>query len=667
MRLPAVIAVGLALVAAPTASARVSQAVVPLSDAARQLPVLERLGLDVTHDVGPRHATVILYSDAERERLTAHGFVADEVIADVESYLRDVRSADGGRAARQGPLDPLPSARAPIYRVPSEYSSEIEALVAAHPGLVRRVVLGRKSVEDREIEGVEIAKDVNRADDGRPVYVVIGLHHAREWPSGEVTMEFAHDLAKAYGTDARITALLDNLRVYLIPVTNPDGFLESRGNVSALPYGSTPLKRRNCRAVGDDDPAAPCLNKRGVDMNRNYGAYWGGNGASTSLDSDTYRGPAPWSEPETQAIHEFSQRLQITNFQSIHNIAALVLRPPGFKALGLAPDEVKLKALGDAMGAATGYSSEYGYQLYEVTGATEDWNYVAQNAFGYTIELGGGDGAPTFQGPYQTHVVDQYLGTGQYAGKGVREALLLAGEQAARAADHAIIEGIAPAGRTLRLRKDFATTTSPICQADQPSNDVDCAPTTPPVLLPDFIDTTLVVPADGRYRWHVTPSTRPFERKAGRNESWTLSCEDGGVVRERHDVVVGEGQVALADMRCDGSLGPATLDPPGASPAVRAALDRVRLRTLLRRGLRVRLSCSSPCTVTVNARLGKRTVARRSLRVRSPESRRYRIPFAPGGRQTLRARGKRHTLRVVFVATGKTGGPVTVVRTLRLR
>src|SRR4029077_9198191 len=101
---------------------------------------------------------------------------------------------------------------------------------------------------------------------------------------------------------------------------------------------------------------------------------------------------------------------------------------------GLAPDEAKLKQLGDAMGRATGYASEYGYQLYEVTGATEDWNYVSQGTFGYTIELDG----DTFQHPHQEGVADQSLGTPgtATAGQGVREALLLAGEEAADPADH---------------------------------------------------------------------------------------------------------------------------------------------------------------------------------------------------------------------------------------
>ena len=78
------------------------------------------------------------------------------------------------------------------------------------------------------IVGVELAADVNRTDDGRPVYLVLGEHHAREWPSGEIAMEFALDLAAGYGRDPRITSLLDRERVIVVPIVNPDGFQVSR-------------------------------------------------------------------------------------------------------------------------------------------------------------------------------------------------------------------------------------------------------------------------------------------------------------------------------------------------------------------------------------------------------------------------------------------------------
>ena len=61
---------------------------------------------------------------------------------------------------------------------------------------MRKVTLPCASLEGRPIEGVEIATDVARTDDGRPVYLQMGAHHAREWPSAELPMEFAVDLVK---------------------------------------------------------------------------------------------------------------------------------------------------------------------------------------------------------------------------------------------------------------------------------------------------------------------------------------------------------------------------------------------------------------------------------------------------------------------------------------
>ena len=670
------------LVPAAAAQARVSLVDVPVTDPGT-VGTLERLGLDVTHDVNRQRARVLLHDDADRRALTVAGLTSTEVIADVEAYHRRSRELDAERA-RTGERSSLPSGRE-VYRVLDEYYDELDGLAAAHPGLVRRVSLPKTSVEGRELAGVEIAGDVNRKDDGRPVYVVMGAHHAREWPSAEVNMEFALDLAGKYGSDPRITALLDKVRVYVFPVINPDGFVDSRGEIPLSPLpGTDPLQRKNANEV---------------DLNRNYGAYWGGNGASTQPDNDTYRGPSPFSEPESQAVHEFSQKLHITNFQTIHNIAALVLRPPGFRAFGLAPDEDRLKLLGDKMGEATGYSSEYGYQLYEVTGATEDWNYVAQNSFGYTIELGPSNAPGTFQGPYQTHVVAQYLGDDLSQGgeDGVREALLLAGEQAGDTQDHSVLEGSATPGATLRLTKTFKTSTSPICQPPYNGGSSDCPTTGPAMELDDGLDTQLTVPADGSYEWHVAPSTRPFERKAGRTESWTMTCTapDGTVLGEQLvTVAIGErksvdpcaegsrpvgvatsGGVADDDAGDSGSgsgddgsaggTGTGTGQPSGSStaPSISSArglglalrLDRrQRLSTILQRGVLVRATCDVDCTLGSSVRRSPLAAAplgtvlgKRTLRLRANKRAVFRVKLSRAARRYLvRRRAGRVTLRL---------------------
>jgi hypothetical protein len=524
---------------------------------------LERLGLDVTHDVTPQRARLVLYGQADRATLAAAGYTARTVVEDLDALDDRARTADARAASTEG-RSALPSGRE-TYRVLGDYMGELDALAKRHPGLVRGFDLDRRSVEGRRLAGVEIASNVNRTDDGRPVFAVFALHHAREWPSGETAMEFALDLAAGYGTDARITALLDRVRVVVVPVVNPDGFVVSRGTVPGASGGADDMWRKNCAPTSAAERELPCPERSGVDLNRNYSAGWGGRGAGTQRDEQSYRGPGPLSEPESQAVYDFSRARQITGVQSLHNVAALVLRQPGHRDSGLeTPDEERLAALGGALADATGYDSIHGYELYPVHGAAEDWHYAAQGAFGFTIELGprsSGGPTPVFHGDFRTHVVDQYLGggAGGPAGKGVREALLLAAEQAGDPRDHALITGSAPAGAVLRVRREFKTATAAICSAW-------CATRGPAMQLDDAVESSLVVPRSGRFTWHVGPSTRPWTVRDGGSESWTLTCTDAdGQLLATHPVAVGRGQTATVDP-CEPASVPDVTPPGTGSP-----------------------------------------------------------------------------------------------------
>ncbi|MDQ3742032.1 MAG: hypothetical protein M3389_13920, partial [Actinomycetota bacterium] len=510
-----------------------------------QLEQLERSGFDVTHNQRAGWADVVVNGDAQRELLDRLGLRTETRIADMDAHVR--RSAQRDAAALRRPGDSATPTGRESYRNYEAIQGELKDLVANHPGRVRPVVIGH-SYQGRELTGVEIADDVE-ADDGRPMYLLVALHHAREWPSAEAAMEFAHLLAAADG--GRLGRVLRETRTVIVPLINPDGYIASRnaapydpgdnlrdnvygepepeinGNPPstwqsvAPPGGVFTYRRKNC-AGQVPDPRFPCELQWGVDPNRNYGQGWGGPGSSADPTSQSYHGPGPWSEPETQAVHEFSARHQVTTIITIHNVAALVLRPPGVSTHGKAPDEVRLKEIGDAMADATGYESQYGFQLYDTSGTTEDWNYAAQGAFGYTIEIGPAGGS--FHMDYKTGFIDQW--TGEYAGnqRGLREALTIAAEAAGDERDHAVITGRAPEGRTLRLKKSFITRTSEYCTigsgygpfnpaffaqfglpeeycADGPHEPID---------IPDGLETTTTVPRGGRFEWHVNPSTRPF-------------------------------------------------------------------------------------------------------------------------------------------------------------
>jgi hypothetical protein len=504
-------------------------------DGADDIRRLEAAGLDVTHDIQGGTAAVIATGGDQLAAINALGLTYTVEVADLNKQDAAARAADARAAAAPG-QSALPTGREE-YRVLQDYQDELKGLVADNPGLVKPVVLPEKTFQGREIMGVEISDDVERTDDGKPTYFVMGMHHAREWPSAEVAMEFAHLLVDGAGSDPRISNLLATERIVIVPIVNVDGFVESReGGALGIPDpadttgqsalqtvegvallgGSFAYRRKNCDgAIPSGD--VPCTLQWGTDINRNYGNGWGGPGAGSDPITQSYRGTGPFSEPESRAVWEFSRERQVTTLITLHNVAALVLRPPGLHDAGLAPDEAGMKALGDAMANATGYTSQYGWQLYDTSGTTEDYTYAAQGGYAYTIEIGPQGGQ--FHMPYQVGVVDQWTGVPgtPSEGKGMREALLLAAENAADPAHHAVLTGKARPGTVLRIHKEFQTETSEQCVYAQGylnssggGTPLDCPARGDKTAIDDKLESTMTVPDSGEFHWDVLPSTRPF-------------------------------------------------------------------------------------------------------------------------------------------------------------
>jgi hypothetical protein len=519
---------------------------------------LNELGLDLTEHAGRDYVEVVLHSAAEEAALRGAGFtwdvrIPDLVARELERILIDEQFAEENEETG------LPSGRN-SYRVLADFGNEIDALAKKYPELAKRISIG-KSVEGRDLTGIEIGVGVNKPEDGRPVFLMFGAHHAREWPSAELPMEFAYELLQGYAAgDERIVDLLTRGRAIIVPVSNPDGYDASRtsgalvdlrqlqdvaganGNTAAiLATPGNAYKRKNCRYVnGQTQPAGTCVGLPsngglgvGVDLNRNYGALWGGPGASGDTTAATYRGPAPFSEPETQAIRSLISSRQVTTLITNHTFSNLILRPVGVNPneigpdgnpLGFAPDECfttadgsdyGMQALGEAMAAQNGYSNQFGWELYDTTGTTEDYSYNATGGYGYTFEIGADEFHPPF-----AEVVDEYVGTSAAAeavtsdnahelttaaaancgeehdhdsvGGGNAEAFLIAFENAVNADTHSVVTGRAPAGATLTMER---TGTFPLW---------DRTPVT------DTVATSMVVGKDGAFEWHVNPSTRPF-------------------------------------------------------------------------------------------------------------------------------------------------------------
>jgi hypothetical protein len=156
------------------------------------------------------------------------------------------------------------------------------------------------------------------------------------------------------------------------------------------------------------------------------------------------------------------------------------------------------------MAQQNGYVSQRGYDLYDTTGTTEDWSYNATGGYGYTFEIGPDDFHPAFE-----RTVGEYVGTGEYAGRGNREAFMIGLENAVNPAHHSVLAGRAPAGTVLRLKKTFLTETSPVRPLEPDVVEDPTGIELEKIAFRDTLESSLVVGGGNTFEWHVNPSTRP--------------------------------------------------------------------------------------------------------------------------------------------------------------
>ena len=460
---------------------------------------LQTLGLDLTEHGDASSIEVVLHGAADARKLKDAGFTYRVRIADVAARMAANKAADERFAASVAASD-LPSGRT-SYRHLWDYDYDMKWLASAYPDKARLITLPHATSEGRPVHGIEITKDAANTADGKPVFLQMGVHHAREWPSSEHAMEFAFDLLVNYRSHRD---LVDQTRTIVVPIVNRDGFNVSRearevaNGVQSFWVNDHEMKRKTC--LGVEGVCGIANRLAGIDPNRNYGGNWGAPGAGILVHDDTFRGDAPFQAPEVQNIRELIAARQVVTAITNHTYSNLLLRPPGLLAAGRPVDELAYRALGQRMAEHNRYANIPGYALYDTSGTTEDWSYYATGGFAFTFEIGPDE----FHPPYEQGVVDEYLGRGKAAGAGA------GGNQAAyfeilrSTADpllHSRITGTARPGTKLTLSKSFMNETAPVIGQN--------GQTSPPIQYRDTLRSELVVDRSGTFTWHVNPSTRP--------------------------------------------------------------------------------------------------------------------------------------------------------------
>jgi carboxypeptidase T len=473
--------------------------------------------------------------------MSARKFIAIAAIA----FMAPGTEAQTPVAAPSAPpmtSSPLPTGRV-TYRTYVEVVNELERIAKANPARVRRFELPHHSLLGQTIYGLEITHNVNSSS-GKPVFVMTGLHHAREWPTVELTMEFIYDVLKNDGVDPRFTALLDSVRFIAVPVVNADGYEMSRSLL-------VEQKRRNCRVEAGKIPTfAECANpantRIGVDLNRNYGAFWGGSGASVSPTGDSHRGSAPFSEPEIQNMRELLASNQVVVALSNHTPDAKVLRVPSANEEPVPADVVPYDSLAQLLGGDLKWTAgPWPGIYYTASGTMEEQAYYSAGTFAFTFE--NAPGQRSFHPPY-SFVIDQYFGTGAYPGSSSRAGFIRLFEAAANRRLHSVLEVKAPAGATLALHKSFTMETSPLLVTDAQTDSTRGAA----IKFTQELNSSLVVPkAADHVTWHVNPSMRPSQHGTEFiREAWTVTCTMSGR-SQSVDVVIARGESKPVDLsRC---------------------------------------------------------------------------------------------------------------------
>jgi carboxypeptidase T len=370
--------------------------VVILSLVLLRAAITAEAGPPVEADGSVQHYQVVIPApdrDA-RTRLAQTGVAIDAI--DPGTVTTVVDAAGLVRLQGEGlhPLDVTPLDFPPVdsaYHSYAEMVAAIEQTATAHPDIVRVSTAGY-SLEGRAILAVKISDAPDVDDPAEPAVLFMSLHHAREHLTVEMALEVIRLFTEGYGHDPALTNLVNTREIWVLPNINPDG-----GEYD-IASGSYQWWRKNRRPNPDGSI--------GVDLNRNYGYRWGDDtGSSDWPCAETYRGPAAFSEPETQAVRDFVvAHGDITAAITFHTYAELILYPYGYTYDDL-PDDMTLRdlmvfrKLADDMAATNDYIPQQASDLYTTSGDTVDWLYGARGIFAFTFEMYPPDYNPGFYPP----------------------------------------------------------------------------------------------------------------------------------------------------------------------------------------------------------------------------------------------------------------------------
>ncbi len=168
---------------------------------------------------------------------------------------------------------------------------------------------------------------------------------------------------------------------WLLPLMNPDGCLLSEKGISTV-ENRADKERLLLLNKGNLDFSLWKANGRGVDLNVNFDAKWGeGIKNLRKAGEENYIGEAPFSEPETRALKEFTEEIKPDYTVSYHT--------KGEEIYWYFSQSTHTCPLHFALAQTIAYST--GYEIAQVKGSVggyKDWCIHKWGIPSFTIEAG---------------------------------------------------------------------------------------------------------------------------------------------------------------------------------------------------------------------------------------------------------------------------------------
>lgn len=339
-------------------SEQLSLVVLTTDDASQVASALIRQGFDVLEKTLTDRSFELIVSPRELHDLQSRGF-AVEVLSRGRPF-RDIQQEQN-----QG----VPCLIPPGYL---DYPAIIDALYTAqtnYPSICKVYDLTAfynlsATYEGRHIYAVKISDNVAQNED-EPNFLMVGAHHAREIVTPVLALYAIDQLTSTYGINATVTAAVNNYEIWIAPVWNPDGY--------AYMFNYDNYWRKN------RVPYPPGI---GVDLNRNYPFGWYSSGSgSTSPTSDTYKGPSPASEMETQSMIVWGNDRHFAKVLDYHSYGREVLY--GYLSL-THPFTSFLKSEAQRLSIAVGYGGAN--RLASADGENYQWHLALNGSYSNLIE-----------------------------------------------------------------------------------------------------------------------------------------------------------------------------------------------------------------------------------------------------------------------------------------